>query len=509
MRTKKAIFNAIIGIITYIISFLPLFIVRKVFLDVLGSELLGLNSLYSNIISYLSIVEMGIGSAIIFSLYKPFAEKDYIKVKGYINYYSRFYKFVGFFILIVGIILTPFLNIFIKDNINIKQAQVFFILFLMNTFISYLFSYKQCILNVAQEGYKASLATTISKLVIAILQVLFLKLYGSLYSYIIIQIIINLIYYNLVNYYIDKKFKHIIDIKGKIEKKEKDDLKMNIKALFMHKIGSVVVLGTDSLVISAFISLSVVAKYNSYNMIFTALQGVISSGMNAITPSIGNLLVEGDSSKAYKVHKKIFFANFWIVSFVIIVLLNTINQFIELWLDGSQILDNFTVYIILINLYFQLMRSSVERFKEGSGNYYQDRYASLFEAVINLFFSLLLVNKIGLPGVFIGTLISNLTVIFWTKPKITYKYVFNRPLIDYFKMYFKFLSIGTVPLILTHYLTTNIRNINSFYAFAINILINIITINIFYLIVFWKTSEFKYFKNLIFSSILKYKPNRE
>ncbi|MGO4277130.1 hypothetical protein AB4Z22_46090, partial [Paenibacillus sp. TAF58] len=124
------------------------FIVRKAFLDTLGNELLGLTSLYTNIIGLLSIVELGIGSAIIYSLYKPFAENDQVKVKGYLNFYSKFYNNVGFIILVLGISMTFFLQLFIKDQINLLDAQLYFLLFLINTIISYFFSYKICILNV-------------------------------------------------------------------------------------------------------------------------------------------------------------------------------------------------------------------------------------------------------------------------------------------------------------------------------------------------------------------------
>lgn len=497
MRTKKAAINGLIGILTYLISFLPAMVVRKIFLIQLGEELLGLSSLYTNIISYLSIIEMGIGSAIIFSLYKPFAEGNRVKVKGYIDYYAKFYKIVGGVILLLGIGLLPFLHIFIKDNIDMTKATIYFILFLINTVISYLFSYKLCILNVAQEGYIVSIGTSISKVLIAILQVIILKLYSSFFLYITIQIVVNLIYYIVLNRYIDKKYTWLKDTNGKIEKNEKDNLIKNVKALFMHKIGYVVVFGTDNLVISSFINLSSVAKYNSYNMIIAAIQGVINTAMAAITPSIGNLLVDNDKEKSISIHKKLFFMNFWVVSFVTISLYNTISQFINVWLGKDQLLDIFTVNIILINLYFQLMRSSVEQFKEGSGNYYQDRYASFVEAFINLVFSIILVRKIGIAGVFVGTLISNISVIFWVKPMITYKYVFNKPLRNYFYMYFKYLLIAIIPLLITQFLTRDIKQSVLLNDFILNCIINILVINAVYLIIFRKNKEFIYFKSLI------------
>lgn len=505
MRTKKAAINGGVSILTYIISFLPSIIVRKIFLMELGEELLGLSSLYTNIISYLSIVEMGIGSAIIFSLYKPFAENDRVKIKGYLDYYKKFYRNIGIIILIAGLCITPFLGVFIKDNINMYEASLYFILFLINTVVSYLFSYKLCILTVAQEGYIVSIATAISKVIIAVIQVGLLKIIPSFYIYILVQIFINLMYYLIINMYVDKKYRWLKNVDGKIDNDERLGLIKNVKALFMHKIGYVIVFGTDNLVISSFINLVSVAKYNSYNMIISAVQGIITTATGALTPSIGNLLIENDNEKAIKIHKRLFFMNFWIVSFITISLYNTITQFIRIWLGENQQLDNFTVSVVLINLYFQLMRSSVEQFKEGSGNYHQDRYVAFIEAFINLTFSIILVKKIGIAGVFLGTFISNISVVFWIKPRITYKYVFKTPLKNYFYMYFKYLFIAVIPLIITIILTTNIKESNSILNFSINCLINIVIINTFYLIIFRKNEEFKYFKDLIYNNILRKK----
>lgn len=497
MRTKKASINAIMGILTYILAFLPSLIVRKVFLDSLGEDLLGLSSLYSNIISVLSIIELGIGNAIIFSLYKPFAENNKVEVKGYLDYYSRFYKAVGCIVLIVGIMIIPFLNILIKDNINIIDARIYFILYLLNTFVSYLFSYKLCILNVAQENYIVSISTTISKLIIAILQFAFLKLFKSFYIYIIIQIFINVIYYMIMNCYIDNKYKWLKDTTGNINKEKQKKLAKDIRALFMHKIGGTFVFGVDNIVVSRFVNLSIVGKFGTYNMMIGAFQGVISSAINGITASIGNLIAEGNKENSYKVHKRLFFVNFWVVSFITISLYNTLEQFILLFFGENQILDKFTFILILSNSYFFLMRSSVERFKDAAGIYNQDKYAPLIEAGINLVLSISLVRVIGLSGVVLGTLISNFLIVFWLKPKLVYKYVFRKPLIKYFKRYFGYLLIGLIPFIITDMLTYKIKSEANIIYFILNCIINIFIINLSYLIIFKNNKEFIYFKELI------------
>lgn len=503
MRTKKAMLNSVVNMSTYVVNMLLSFVITSLFLRKLGNDLYGLNGLYSSILSYLSLMELGIGVAIVFSLYKPFAEDNKEKVKGYLDYYGKFYRTIGAIVLVVGICMIPFLQFFIKGEINLLDANLYFFLILINTSMSYMFSHKLCIINVAQEGYIVSSAVTASKLVISLLQIIMFQFYPSFYIYIIIQIVVNLIYYISLNVYINKKYAWLKNVKGKIDNVEKKELLKNIKSLFMHKIGAILVFSTDNLVISGFLNLTVVGIYNSYNLVISGIQGVISSAIAGITPSIGNLLAEDKMDVAYSVHKKLFFLSFWIASFVGISLVNTLKQFVILWVGPKQVLDTFTIILIIINFYITLMRSSTERFQEASGLYYYDRYAPLIEGGINLVASILLVNFIGLAGVVLGTVISNIAIICWVKPKIVYKYLFKKPLREYFKMYFKGLLIALIPLFITYNLTSSIKLVNSIPMFILNCFINIAVINVFYLLIFWRSEEFKYFKDLVLGMLKK------
>ena len=366
-----------------------------------------------------------------------------------------------------------------------------------------MFSHKLSIINVSQEGYKITIGLTISKLLIILFQSILIKVYPSFILFLCIQLIVNFIYFISINIYINKKYSWINKIQGEINAKEKKSLIKNMKALFMHKIGSLVVNSTDNIVISKFVGLSSVANYTNYQVVISAVQSVIGSGLNGLTASIGNMLSNRKKEYAYDIHKKIFFINFWAVSFLVISLYNTLNQFITIWVGKKYLLDNVTFNIILINLYFSAMRGSVEQFQSGSGNFYQDRYAPICEASINLICSLILVKYIGISGVFIGTLISNFTVIFWTKPFVVYKYVFNVPLKEYFKMYFKYLIIGFIPLIISIISTISIKDSQDIGMFILNCCINIVVINCCYLIIFWNSKEFLYFRNLFLNNIIK------
>lgn len=329
-----------------------------------------------------------------------------------------------------------------------------------------------------------------------------LKIHPNFISFIFIQFIINLMYFILINVYISKKYPWLNEGRDSLEKAEKKSLLKNVRAMFMHKIASLVVNSTDNIVISKFVGLGILATYTNYQMIIAALQSIVSTALGGLTASIGNLLTTGDKDKAYDIHKKIFFINFWVVSFIAITLYNTLNQFMGLWVGDKYLLDELTYVIILINTYFASMRGSVEQFQSGSGTFYQDRYAPICEAIINLVTSLILVRYIGIAGVFIGTLVSNFTVIFWTKPYVVYRYVFDKKLIYYYKMYFKYLLIALIQLGVTSYITTPLKSNYTIISFIFNCLLNIIIINGIYCIIFYISDEFKYYLALI-KTILK------
>lgn len=497
MRTQKAEINFTVNTLMLFVAALPVFLLRKVFLDALGPDLLGLSSLILSIIGLLSLAELGISSAIIYALYKPFAEKDYKKVMGYIQYYTKFYKVIGLVIILLGIALLPFFPLFIKGDIDLTDARLYFLLSLANTVITYFFSAKFSLLVVAQENYRITIAYTSSIALTALLQMVALNLYESFYLYLLIQLMINLVYFVVINAYIKKRFDWSRVVPDPLGGQEKKDLTKNIRALFIHKISGFAVFGTDNLLISYYINIAVVGIYNSYYFVTEFAAKMVQKAFNGITASIGNLLVEGDKVKAYDVHKKLFFFNFWIASFITISYFNTIRQFVLIWLGETQFLDTFTITILLLNLYFTMLRASVENFQEAAGLYQQDQVAAILEAIVNLGCSILLVQYFGLPGIFLGTLISNLTMVFLVKPRIVYKYVFQEKLSKYFIMYFKYTGIALVPLALTYAATINLQNTLTISAFLINCLINIVIINTFYLVVFRNNVEFLYFKKLI------------
>ncbi|EQB88377.1 O-antigen/teichoic acid export membrane protein [Clostridium punense] len=502
MRIKNAKRNVMYGIITYLLLMVLTFVNRRIFIDVLGQDMAGLQGLFLNLLSFLNLVESGVGIAIMFSLYTPFAEDDKEQIRSILSLYSRIYKTCGVAILIMGLVLVNFLGIFVKGQVNIEYAKIAFILYIIDTTINYFFSYKTCLLYASQNGYLISIWDFVFKATRYIVQILIIFLTKSFIYFILIQLITNVLYLIVINYVINKKFSWINKIKPSVVK-GRDNIVKNIKALFIHKLGSFVVFSTDNILISYFLNLKTVALFTNYNMILSFCSNFTGKIFDGINPSIGNLLTEENPTKSYEVFQRIFFFNFWLSSFISISLYNTIDNFVVLWLGKQFIMDRTVLVVLLINLYISTMRMSIDRFKESGGLYYADRYAPFFEVIINLVFSIILVKKIGLAGVFIGTLISNLSVIFWVKPKIVFNNVFKKSFSQYLVLYIKYLVIALIPLSLTR-IAVNLLNLNyGFMDFLLNVMVNIVIINLSYLIIFKRNKELLYYKRLIIGKFKK------
>lgn len=500
MRLKYAKRNVIYGTITYVVLMLLTFINRRIFINMLGQDMAGLQGLLQNVLSFLNLVESGVGMAIMFSLYKPFAEDDRVQIKSTVNLYSKIYKVSGTIVLIAGIVLSGALGIFVKNQIPIDYVRICFILYVIDTTLTYYFSYKTCMLYASQKGYIISICDFAFKAVRGIVQIFMLFIFKSFLLYIAIQILTNVGYLITINYMVKKKFPWFKETEVS-EVQEKNNIIKNIKALFIHKVGAFVVFGTDNMLISYYLNLKIVAMYTNYQMVISFCQNFINKIFEGLTASIGNLLTEGDSEKSFGIFKKLMFVNFWISSMATISLYNAFDKFVTIWIGKEYILDNMVVVVLLANFYITTMRMCIDKFKESGGLYYEDRYAPIFEVIINLVFSIMLVKKFGLVGVFVGTLISNLSVVFWVKPKVVFNKVFKRSLSQYIVRYIGYLGIGFIPFLLTRIIGSFINVENIIFSFLIEVVLNVVVINLTYLVIFYRSEEFLYYKGLVIKKL--------
>lgn len=504
MKTRNSIKNSFASMSQYIILMIIGFVAQKIFLNILGLEYLGLNGLFTNIVSMLGIVELGLGSAIIYSLYKPIVDKDYKSINALMNFYKKAYHIIALVIFLIGIVLIPFIPYFISDmtiKVNITLA---FIMFLIDIVASYLSSYKRSILYADQKNYIVNVIHIVSVVVLNVIQLLLLYLTKNYYLFLLMKIIFRIIENVIITIFVNHKYKHIFNGENEaLDKKTYNDIIKKIKALFFHKIAGFVVNGTDNIVISKFIGIIYVGLYSNYYLIINSVNTLFNEVFNSLTPSIGHLLVENNKEKDYEVFKKIRFVNFIVACFSSITLLLITESFITIWLGKKYLLSNIVLIILVINFYEKMMRNTYLSFKNAAGIFYEDRFIPILESVTNIVVSIVLAILIGLPGVFIGTIVSGLWLWCYSYPKYVYTKLFNRKAGNYYIETITYLILFVLIITGIKLLACLITFDNMYIEFFKNTVISFTLPIIIFVILFRKNENFKYFKSLIFSFLNK------
>ena len=503
MRTKNSIKNIIGSMLSNILTIIIGLIAQAVFIKILGSEYLGLNGLFSNIITMLGIVELGVGNAIIYNLYKPIAENNISKIKSLMNFYKKSYRLIACIVAIIGIIIIPFLSFFIEEiSIDINITLVY-LLFLIDVVCSYLLSYKRSILYANQKNYIINIVHIIYTILLNTSQLLVLFFTKNYYYYLIMKIIMRILENFIISKIADKKYAFINEQSEKLDKETEKDIFTKVKALFFHKIGSFAVLGADNIIISKFLGLVTVGLYSNYYLIINAVQTVFGQIITSFTASVGNMLVTESKEKCYDVLKKIRFFNFWLATFASSSVLVIMDSFISIWIGDKYILPLLVLEVLVFNLYQKLMRNSYMSFKEAAGIYYENRFVPLIEATLNIIVSIFCCKLFGLAGVFMGTVISGLALWCYSYPKYVYKKLFDRNYIEYAKETIGYIILFVLIASGTYYLSTIINFSNIYLEFISNVIISLIVPNILLFIIFFKTDNFKYYSNLLKNVIKK------
>lgn len=500
-NTKK---NFIWSTLSAILKSVLNFISRTVFLQILDIQYLGVNSLLSNVIALLSLTELGIGTAINYSLYKPLALNEIEKIKSLMHFYKKAYRMIAVIIACIGLLLLPFLDVIVKGAETIKHIDLIYLIFLFNTAYSYLFSYKSTLLGADQKSYLLSIVYMNVKIVTMVIQLVVLLVFKNYYIYIIAGVLIGIFQNFYINGFINKRYPYLRDkTYSKLNKNDVSALMKNIKSMLMHKIGELCIYQTDNIIISSFINVTAVGLLSNYNMIINTIHGFVMNIFNASTASLGHLIATEDEEKRLDIFNKYNFLAFWFFGWVALCFYILINPFIILWLGEELTVDTIVINLILVNYYLMGMRVPLGNIKAAAGVYAQDKFVPIIQAVINLVVSIIGVKLWGLPGVFLGTIISGILPCI-NRPIIVYKYVFNKKVNAYFIEYFIYMSVVIFNIILVNGLMHLILGDNqSVSAFIIKLITCIFLPNIIVALLYRNKAEFKYIKNLVITSFRK------
>jgi O-antigen/teichoic acid export membrane protein len=491
MRTRNSVKNISVAIFGQIFGILITFIARIVFVKTLPTEYLGINGLFTNILSILSLADLGISSAIVFSLYKPLADKDETKIKALMRFYSKAYKIVGVIVLLLGLLIYPFLDFIIKDKQEINNIGIFYLLFLANSVISYFYAYKRTIIIADQKNYIATIYRYSCFFILNIVQIILLLLTKNFLFFLLAQITFTLVENVLVSKRADKLYPFIKNNHEKLDKETKGVILKNIWALSYHRVGGILVSSTDNIIISSMVGLYYVGLYSNYILITMAVSMVIGQIFASLASSVGNLNAVESKAKSFSIFNTIQFVNFWMLYFSSICLIVLLNPFISIWIGREYLLDFSTVLFIVINFFVTGMRKTVLIFKDSFGLFWHDRYKSIIEAIINLIASLILAKQFGMVGVLIGTFISTMTTCFWVEPYVLYKHGFNKRIKEYFINYSINIIIATTVGVLTYITSQYFFNEYNLVNFIGKLAICIIIPNVIFILLYYRNNEFK------------------
>lgn len=441
MKTSKFYFLEMI--LNFFITFLiggGQIILNKYFAYYLGDDNLGIMKLFTQLLSYLNLADMGVAAASTYALYKPLANKDYKEISVIMNTITRMYNKILIYVLGIGLLVTPTITFFINNTDILKtDIYLYWVLYVLGLVVTYRFL-KFHILFLADQKFKlVKISQGFTKILIQLLQIYVLIKFKSFYLFIILIILEGVIQYILFKYLYNKNYaNHILktlEIKKEIIK--------NLKKLFWHKLAGMVVFNTDLIIISKFISLKVVAIYSSYLLLEEILITIITIFTSVLAPKIGKYIAFNEKNKIYESWKSINNIFLFIGIFLTFSMYKLSSSFVTLWMGEDFLLPKMTLFLICINIFIRGTKPVIESFKNGSG-FFDDIHLPIAEAIINFIFSIVLVYYIGLNGVILGTVVSNITIICIAKPLLVFKKCFDKGTKDYLKIYGLYLIFSVI-----------------------------------------------------------------
>jgi len=498
-RTKNVMRVSSVGLVSNLIKTLAGFVYRSLFLYYLSSEYLGINGLFTNILSILSFAELGFGTVMAFRFYAPIANDDVHKVGQLMRFMKRMYAIVAIVILCLGLSLLPFLDVFIKEGSVVPEdvdLEKIYLMFLLQTLSTYIFAYKKTLLSADQRQYILIIFTTVLNLSKYVFQFAVLAFSGSYMLTLATGITTSLVYNYLISLWITRRYKEVFEVRDMPSKEERKEIFKDTYSNLFHKIGGTVLTSTDNMLISRFVGLAATGLYSNYSMVLSGVNSILSSILGGFTATLGNANIKQQGESKYVSFRRLLFANFWIAGTVSVCLYVLIDDFVRAWVGAGMVLSGDTVFAICVQFYFSTTRSIAISYSSGSGLFVKDRARPLIEAAVNLVVSIYLANRIGLAGVFWGTVASHLCTVFWREPLLLFRHVFHRSMKEYWMLYgaFALLTFGTGALLSRMEFGFAAHGLLLWCAKA---LIVFALVNLVFILAFFRNKDFQFYAALI------------
>lgn len=496
-RTKNVSRNVFFGEIAKLYNLIIPFIIRTVLIYTLGMEYVGLSGLFSSILSVLNLAELGVGSAMVFSMYKPIATGDKNKVCALVRLYKIYYRIIGLVILILGLLLLPFLSNLVTgdlpDGINM---YVLYLMNLLSTVFSYwLFAYKSCLLTAHQRTDISHKITLFLNTIQYFLQIIVLIIFKDYYIYMTLIMIFGLVG-NIVRAFIVDKLYPQYKPKGHLQKHEIKTINERVRDLFTSKIGMVIYNSVDTLVISSFLGLTSLAIFQNYFYIVSSVSSFIAIFFSSSMASIGNSIALESAEKNFRDLNVFLFIISWISGFCVCCFACLYQPFMKIWV-GTENMLNF-IFVICLCIYFFLnqISSLLNLYKDAAGIWHEDRFRPLITALVNLLLNIIMVQYIGLYGILLSTVISTLFIgIPWLLHNI-FHILFHQHFKQFVKKIIYYVLI-TMFVTLCCVIICSFINCGLYFTFILRLIFCMIFPNLFYYVFYRNMKEWTIFKNII------------
>lgn len=508
-RTEYSILNIIAGVGGYIINTILGFICRMVFVKYLAADYLGVNGLFTNILSMLSLAELGIGGAIVYALYKPLAENNEKKIASLVKVYGTAYKIIGIIVGVVGMCLVPFLDLIITEQPNISESiYILYLLNLFNTVITYLYSYRSSLLIAAQQNYIVVGINYFITILQSIFQMIVLAVTHNYMIYIFIQTIGTIIYNLSVSHVAVMKFPCIADKNiDPLPQNEKKALFKDIRDLTFYKVSGLLVNSTDNILITFFQGLATTGIASNYTLLVNTINSLLGQVFNSLTASIGNHNATESEDRKFKMFNFMNLMNFWIFGWAALGIIFCSSDVVRLCFGEEYVLSLKIPLVMALNFYTVGMMNAVWTYKHTLGLFKYGRFLQIITGILNIIFSVILGKSWGLFGILFATFIARACTNLWYDPYAIFKHGFHKSPLYYLKKYIYFIMVLFVAALACHFSLKLV-----FGSLMVQVLLEIIicsvVINAIFLCAFYRTTEFEILKNVIaniFSILIKKK----
>lgn len=494
-RAINAKLNVIYGYVAQVGILILSFVGRKIFLSFLSADYLGINGLYSNILTILSLAELGLDTAVVYSLYKPVAEDNKVLIASMLRYFRKIYYVIAVVIFAVGLLLVPFLRFLIRSDLPFNDLIFYYVLFLINTVASYFVAYKVALLSAYQEQRIQKLVMLSANFILQIIHIIVLYIWENYYAYIIANVISTIISNLILNYVCYRKHADIFSI-DVYEEFDKNPIKQRISHVFLYKFGTVLINSTDNILISVLVSTIAVGYYSNYYTVVAAITGFISIITTSLVSGVGNFAAQGKKKEQQDLFDMFLLPYHVLGALGLVGFSLLFNNLITIWLGPQYLFDDVTVFIIALNYYLSNAISPVWMFREANGLFDKVKFLILIRAAFNIVLSVAFGKLWGVFGIFLATALSLIITSFWYEPCILSREVLHRSQYVYWKKQGKYFLETCVAFIVSAIVIKNIGDSFWWLLFKAALVV-MITLVVFFLANF-KSNEFKRLLGYVF-----------